>query len=350
MSRVENPNWTEGNFTKINATEVGTPCLRYVLRQPDGHRDVDDFDKGEYSFGAFGFRKEIGGEIEQRRRNKDFVSGHPMIIYAPDLDNPFDMDFFGVTSPGIFNYEILDKYQQKLSLVGVAHLHMHTPEMRGAVIASFKDDGNLNYIEVKSGRRRFHDSLLLFEDRAEFKIGSQLTGIRRKNKEIFGVPKWAFSEDVSSKIVVHYERQDDMPSFRITNHLSNDQMRLGHPTDPGQFSNRQVGVEVEFSLGESLDYGELDFFAESATLGKSTLKFESNSEEIGLTIEDDNQGSFSIRANKSAFSRYADIKETLSLGRLETLDVDTVVEHAEGLYRDFHTLLGAISDDSINIK
>jgi hypothetical protein len=348
MNRIENPNWTEGEFAKINATEVGTPCLRYVVRQPDGHRDVDDLDKGEYSFGAFGFRKDIGGEIQQKRRERDFVNGHPMIIYAPNLDKPFDMDFFGVTSPGIFNYEILDKYQQKLSLVGVAHLHMHTPEMRGSVIASFKEDGNLNYIEVKSGKRRFHDSILLFEDRAEFKIGSQLTGIRRKDKEIFGVPKWSFSEDISSKIVIHYEHEE-ASLFRITNHLQNDQMRLGHPSESGQFSNRQVGIEVELSLGRDKNHEQFEFFAESATLGKSRLRLESDQQRFNLLI-DEGEESFVLEADRGAFARYASMRDTLTLGDLEGLDIDTVVEHVEGLYSDFHTLLGSISEARINIE
>ena len=88
--------WTEGNFVTLNSNEIGTPCLRYLVRQPDGHRDVDGLESGNYSFGAFGFRHEIGGELKQLKRQRSTLGNLPLVVYYPKSDEePFGKDFFG---------------------------------------------------------------------------------------------------------------------------------------------------------------------------------------------------------------------------------------------------------------
>lgn len=344
--------WNDGKFSEINAIEVGTPCLRYLVRQPDDHRDVDDLEKGEYSFGAFGFRKDIGGVIQQMTRDKLSFGGNPLIAYCPDLKDPFGMDFFGITCPGLFNYEILDRFQQKLSLVGVAHLHLHASNLRGAIIVSFNGDGSLRYIEAKSGQRSFHDSILLFEDRVEFKVGSQLNGIRRKGKEIFGVPKWAFSEDISSKVVVRFASESEDPILNVKRNLPNkDQMRFGHPLSPGQFSNRQIGTEVEVVMSEGQLEAPFVFAMESATLGRVNLKLSVNAGTVRLELSDQvGENRYYMQADRSLLGELSKNMQTLLVGELSQLSVNIVSDYSEYLFLYLHQLLSARKEEGISLR
>lgn len=341
--------WVEGDFTRINATEVGTPCLRYLVRQPDGHRDVDDLDKGEYSFGAFGFRSEIGGTLKQIKRDRPMLGNLPLIAYFPESDGePFGKDFFGISSPSLFNYEVLDRFQQKLTLVGVAHFHLHAPDMNGAVIVSFNQDGSLRYIETKQGQRRNHDSILLYKDKVEFKVGSHLTGIRRRNREpIFGVPKWAFSEDVSTKISVEFNRQNGV---EVTRNLAEEsELRLGHPTNPEQFSNRRIGTEVLIGASELLDTSlDLDFLSDSSTIGVSRSVIAQKGRLVSLTLDSVENGTRkTLSADLDLFQKMASGMEILPVGMPDSLDVNTVADYSEYLFMRFHTLLGKRNSDGI---
>lgn len=335
--------WQEGEFAKLDAVSTGTPCLRYLVRQPDGHRDVDDLDQGLYSFGAFGFRKDIGGEIKQQRRDKDSFGKYPLIAYCPDFNDPFGMDFFGVTSPGLYNFEILDRFQQKLTLVGVAHLHLHKSGMEGATIVSFNADGSMRYIEEKTGERRNHDSVLYFDDRIEFKVGSQLTGIKRKDREVFGVPKWAFSEDMSAKVTIQFTEEDVEPKIAIARNLPDEnELRFGHPEDPGQFSNRQIGTEVVITANRHTNWERnLDFVVDSSSHGKSRLRVLVRDGIAVLEIVDiENQDSKTIlSADTALHQRLSKDLQTLPLGDLPSLDINTVSDYSEYLFRHFHQLL-----------
>jgi hypothetical protein len=343
--------WIEGEFTRINSVEVGTPCLRYLLRQPDGHRDVDKFDTGEYVFSAFGFRHDIGGEIKQLQRERPILGNLPLIAYYPESDEePFGKDFFGISSPGLFNYEVLDRFQQKLTLVGVAHLHIHAPDMKGAVIASFNENGSLRYIEAKQGERRDHDSILLYEDRIEFKIGSQLTGMKQNTSQVFGVPRWAFSEDISTKVFVNFNNEDGIEVVRNT--PDGESLRIGHPTEPDRFSNRNIGTEVQVNTSTDRRVNHnIDYKSESSQIGNSRLRLEQIGTVATLIINSDEGERQSIlSADLSLFRHLAEGLETLTLGVPDNLDMNTVADYSEYLFMRFHSLLASRTQEGVFLK
>jgi hypothetical protein len=257
-------------------THTGTPCNRYIVRQPDGHRDVDDFDDGGYVFAAFGFRKHLGGQFESKQAPFD-VYGHPVYAYTPDFRTPYETDLFGVTVPGVYTFELLDHYQQKLTLVGVAHLHMHAPDSNGAGVLAFNPDGALRYVELRSGNESnlaaAHDLVQLHENRMVVKLGGRYASLRQNvgPGEQFGVPLWSFSEDTSLAIDIN----DTVTEPYLEHELPEDEPRHGRPAERHRFNMRRIARQLNLPAAGSGSY-ELDpkIRVDSVITGDSTVKAE----------------------------------------------------------------------------
>ncbi len=347
--------WIATNNTSVNSLTVGTPCLRYYVRQPDKHKDVDDRDSGEYSFAAFGYRKEIGGTLEYFRRCRNGLDGNGVVAYCPSFQSPFGYDFLGVMGGDNYNFEVLDELEQKKSLVGSAHLHIHTADLRGAIIVAFNANGSLRYIEIKNGLRRFHDSIIVFQDRIEIKLGTKLTGIRRHGEYKFGVPLWAFSEDISCKILINFLDNDilEFPALHIKNHLLEGEAkyRFGHPKKPDRFMNRSIGKEVEASIpiiGDyTLDLHGIDF--ESAGLGISKVQtITYRDEHLNILIRALNdENFFKMCVWKELFDSLSCHLKILEYYPVSKLTVNIVAEYAEYLYSYFKYLKDCLITDAI---
>lgn len=348
--------WRDFDGTKINATEVGSPCLRYVLRPPDGHRDVDLRDQGLYSFSAFGFRKDIGGEMRQKVRFTPALGGRDLVAYCADFDRPMDCDFFGVTVPGVFNLEVLDQYQQKPSLVGAAHLHMHTEDFRGAVIVGFNGDGSIMYVEAKQGNRREHDSVLVYRDQVVVKLGAHLTGMKRDEEYIFDVPRWAFSEDISAKYIVDRATLDNKqlePEVITNPDLKPGETRLGHPTDPKGFANRYQGYLVRATFpttSELVITQNFNFIAESTPLGNVSTQMVIDNANLTVTALDKMNRRALYTGSIDLVAELSEGLELLPFANPTRLTPDLVSDYAEYIYLKLHPLLQARQSGNIRLN
>lgn len=343
--------WAKYSGTEINATEIGSPCLRYVLRPPDDHRDLDLRDQGLYSFSAFGLRKDIGGNILQKVRSTKALGNRDLVAYCADFDRPLDCDFFGVTAPGVFNLEVLDQYQQKPSLVGAAHLHMHDQDFRGAVIVGFNGDGSIMYVEAKQGNRTEHDSVLAYKDQVVVKIGAHLTGMKRNEEYIFGVPRWAFSEDISAKYIAS---QDNSEVNIVTDpDLEPGQIRLGHPKNPQGFANRHQAYLVTSPFpvpAEPPIIQAFDFIADSSPLGRVSTDMNVDAESLTVIISNKTGGQALYSGNSTLIDDLSRGLDRLTFSNPTQLTPDLVSDYAEYVYLKLHLLLLARQGGNIRLN
>ncbi|MBD2818432.1 hypothetical protein ID867_13960 [Streptomyces parvulus] len=117
-----------------------------------------------------------------------------------------------MTDPERYALEVLDRNQQKLSLVGAAHFAVFGPEprtpRRPVVLANFHADGAFRSVEYKYGDRRHNDEVQVFGDRIVVKAGKDARGVRREGDD------WSFSLDTSLELRVALT--DDGAAPRIT--------------------------------------------------------------------------------------------------------------------------------------
>ncbi|WP_322501528.1 pyridoxal-dependent decarboxylase [Streptomyces rochei] len=223
-------------------------CLRHLVVHPPGMRDPDDHPHA-YSFHTFQDRARLGEELTVRPWTGD-GDGAGRFVYAPDLDAPFANELFGVTDPERYALEVLDRNQQKLSLVGAAHFAVFGPEprtpRRPVVLANFHADGAFRSVEYKYGDRRHNDEVQVFGDRIVVKAGKDARGVRREGDD------WSFSLDTSLELRVALT--DDGAAPRIT--------RVARHADPAlprrrhllrgqyrRFPNRFFDTVVEMTVG-----------------------------------------------------------------------------------------------------
>lgn len=343
--------WDTDSSSVVNANTVGTPCLRYVVRQPDGHQDLDLRESGQFSFSAFGYRSEIGGALKLQSRRRNIFGARKLIAYCPNFNEPFAHDFFGLTSPSLFNFEVLDAFEQKKSLVGAAHLHLHASDLNGVIIVAFNGDGSLRYIENKLGTRRNHDSVLVYDDKVEYKIGSQLTGIRQKDRFIFDVPRWAFSEDMSAKVTILQQSLNQQVPEVITERFLPvaDMYRAGHPKDPQGFLNRHIGnsitITYDKSQQESFEYTH-SYDVESSNIGISQLRVRIQGASTSVELMGLNKAT-RMKASPVSLSQLKNSLQTITFAAVDTLDVDTLADYSEYLYMHFHHLLATRREGDI---
>lgn len=349
--------WDRCRDIVVNSASVGTPCLRYYVRQPDGHKDVDQREGGNYSFAAFGYRHKIGGEINYYRRKRNGNYQREIYAYCHDLNLPLGFDFLGIMGGKEYNFEVLDKFEQKKSLVGAAHLHIHSNNLQGSIIVSLNSDGTLRYVEIKNGRRRFHDSLILYKDRIEIKFGAQLTGIKRKGEYKFGVPLWAFSEDISCKLSLELHDVSGLenPSIKTTDYLSHHaKLRFGHPTNPDRFMNRTIGKTIEIII-QPKKYFRFEIesiLLDSASLGEASIEYLSykNNHLCCTLFARNSTANFSFCANAKIFNYWSEKIQVINFEQTHQLSVDLLAEYAEYLYSFFAPLRTTRLENGIVIK
>ncbi|MEU5686201.1 hypothetical protein DEJ48_08520 [Streptomyces venezuelae] len=236
-------------------------CLRHLVVHPPHRRDPDDYPHA-YSFHTFRNRAELGEQLRVESWAPSDTEGGDLLVYAPDFDAPFDNELFGVLSPRKFSLEVLDRNQQKLSLVGAAHLSVfedaeerpHTP----VLLVNFHADGGFRSAEYKYGDRWHADELQVFEDSLVVKVGKDARSIRRTGDD------YSFSIDTSLELRVALVDGDAPPRLeRVARHADSALPRRRHLLR-GQyrrFPNRFFDVIVSLTVGR-------DF---TGTVGTDTL-------------------------------------------------------------------------------
>ncbi|MFF9488489.1 pyridoxal phosphate-dependent decarboxylase family protein [Streptomyces sp. NPDC014676] len=223
-------------------------CLRHLVVHPPRRRDPDGYPDA-YSFHTFQDRAGLGEELTARPW--DGHGAHrDLYVYAPDLDAPFANELFGVTDPQRYALEVLDRNQQKLSLVGAAHFSVFGPEPRNAgrpvVLANFHADGTLRSVEYKYGDRRYNDEVQVFHDTIVVKIGKDARSVHRDGDD------YSFSLDTSLELRVRVTDDDTAPRVdRVARHTDPALPRRRHLLR-GQyrrFPNRFFDTIVEMTVG-----------------------------------------------------------------------------------------------------
>ncbi|MEU4146127.1 pyridoxal-dependent decarboxylase [Streptomyces parvulus] len=224
-------------------------CLRHLVVHPPGRRDPDDHPHA-YSFHTFQDRAGLGEELAARPWTGEDGGPTGLYVYAPDLAAPFANELFGVTDPERYSLEVLDRNQQKLSLVGAAHFAVFGPEPRTpdrpVVLANFHADGAFRSVEYKYGDRRYNDEVQVFADRVVVKIGKDARSVRRDGND------YAFSLDTSLELRVRLTRDAAVPRItRVARHADPALPRRRHLLR-GQyrrFPNRFFDTVVDMTVG-----------------------------------------------------------------------------------------------------
>ncbi|WP_399890883.1 pyridoxal phosphate-dependent decarboxylase family protein [Streptomyces sp. BBFR51] len=224
-------------------------CLRHLVVHPPGRRDPDDHPHA-YSFHTFQDRAGLGEQLAARPWTGDDGSPTGLYVYAPDLETPFANELFGVTDPERYSLEVLDRNQQKLSLVGAAHFAVFGPQPRTpdrpVVLANFHADGGLRSVEYKYGDRRYNDEVQVFADHVVVKIGKDARSVRRDGDD------YSFSLDTSLELRVRLTDDAAVPRItRVARHADPALPRRRHLLR-GQyrrFPNRFFDTVVDMTAG-----------------------------------------------------------------------------------------------------
>jgi hypothetical protein len=171
----------DGLVPAVAAGSRATVCPRHVLVHPAGRRDPRLHPTG-YSFHTFVPRKRTAEPFRSVELRRSRIAAAPLVLYAPDLDRPFDNELGGVTVDRHFHFEVLDRHQQYLSLIGAAHLILHAPDQPGCAVANFHADGRLRSLEVRVGRVGFADEVQVFADQIIVKIGKSSKAVWRRGR------------------------------------------------------------------------------------------------------------------------------------------------------------------------
>ncbi|MEV6355746.1 pyridoxal phosphate-dependent decarboxylase family protein [Streptomyces hydrogenans] len=239
------PSGPPGELRELRRSSV---CLRHLVVHPPERRDPDGYPH-TYSFHTFQDRAGLHEELTARPWDGDGAH-EGLHVYAPDLDAPFANELFGVTDSGRYALEVLDRNQQKLSLVGAAHFAVFGPEPRDAerpvVLANFHADGALRSVEYKYGDRRHNDEVQVFRDEIVVKIGKDARSVHREGDD------YSFSLDTSLELRVRVADDDSAPRVdRVARHADPALPRRRHLLR-GQyrrFPNRFFDTIVEMTVG-----------------------------------------------------------------------------------------------------
>ncbi|MGW2031559.1 pyridoxal phosphate-dependent decarboxylase family protein [Streptomyces sp. NPDC001811] len=233
--------------TELRHLRASSVCLRHLVVHPPQRRDPDDHPHA-YSFHTFQHRAGLGEELTARPWTGGGHDG--LYVYAPDLAAPFANELFGVTAPDRYALEVLDRNQQKLSLVGAAHFALFGPEPRTpevpVVLANFHADGTFRSVEYKYGDRRHNDEIQVFADGIVVKVGKDARSVHRQGDD------YAFSLDTSLEIRLRLLDDASAPHItRVARHADPALPRRRHQLRGHyrRFPNRFFDLVVEIRAG-----------------------------------------------------------------------------------------------------
>lgn len=324
-------------------------CLRHLVVHPPLRRDPDDHPHA-YSFHTFQDRAGLGEELSARPWTG---GGHEGLhVYAPDLEAPFANELFGVTDPDRYALEVLDRNQQKLSLVGAAHFALFGPEPRTppvpVVLANFHADGTFRSVEYKYGDRRHNDEIQVFADSIVVKVGKDARSVRREGDD------YSFSLDTSLEIRLRL--LDDASAPRVT--------RVARHADPAlprrrhqlrgqyrRFPNRFFDIVVEMHAGRhhrsAVTAAELgihngQLLARSAALGLARVEasFADGALDVALTAVG-GEGALGVTVPLGLGLRLSSYLAGIPVGAPEQLTEAEVVDWAVRLHPRIGSLRAA---------
>ncbi|MEV4664174.1 pyridoxal-dependent decarboxylase [Micromonospora echinofusca] len=238
-----------------------TDCFRHYIVHPPGRRDPD---VPGYSFHTF-LHRSATGEPLQVREWGETATGRQAHVYAPDLADPFGNELFGVRTADYY-VEVLDRSQQKLSLVGGVHFCVGTGAPGERVLMNLENTGEFRSLEYKFGEGELTDEIQCFRDRIVVKLGKSARGFRRRAHS----DEYSFSIDTSFECTIELA-DDDRPARLDVLRVSGDPLlpRRTHllRQEYQRFPNRFFDIECTVVVGaRSKDAWRLsDLVAASAT-------------------------------------------------------------------------------------
>ena len=335
----------------VREIQEGTPCLRHAVVHPAGRRDPSRYPEA-YSFHTFVSRRDTGETLRSRTLYVSPALG-PVLLYAPDLSTPFSNELGGVSVNGRYNFEVLDSHQAALSLIGSAHLAIHTPARVAQGIANFFDDGRFRSLELKMGDVHTTDELQIFSQQIVFKLGKDARSFYREHDD------YSFSIDTSMEIRVLSSDQTSRPEVSVAYNADPFLPRRRHlpRLQLKRFPNRFFGavLEVRLPLGFAGEWRSSDpgLGVEGYLVGESALR---GLAAIAVSVEG---GVLSLDvAPLAAPANVYRVRAPLSLGAaierlLPRLDVRTpqsldpleVAKHGERLFCSLEPLVRRVDNN-----
>ncbi|GAA4005223.1 hypothetical protein GCM10022384_59550 [Streptomyces marokkonensis] len=311
-----------------------TACFRHFAAHPPGRRDPD---APGYSFHTFTTRRSTGEELRHRPWGVA-PSGRQVTLFAPDLARPFANELFGVHTD-VYTAEILDRHQQKLSLVGAVHFCFPLAEPGCQALLNFESTGAFRSVEYKFGGRSEFDEIQCFTDRTVVKFGKNATGVRRPHSDAY-----SFSVDTSLECVVLWQNGDAAPRLTSHRHYSDvllPRRRHLNREQYSRFPNRFFDGELELRAGRGhsrpwrlSQFGSGDgVLARSALTGLSAVDVEARDGQLSVSGRSLPAGrSFALSLPVDLGCRLSEALPALDVSRPEELTTDAAVQFAEAVY------------------
>nr|WP_280275929.1 pyridoxal-dependent decarboxylase [Nocardia wallacei] len=335
------PRSAERLVTTVAAAGRATACPRHVLVHPPGQRDPSRYPSG-YSFHTFVPRKQTAEPFRSIELTRSTLCDSPLVLYAPDLDRPFENELGGIALDGRFHFEVLDSYQQQLSLIGAAHLILHSDGDSGRAVANFHADGSFRSLELRTGNAGSADEVQIFENRVIVKMGKSSKSVYRGSNE------YSFSVDTAAEIrvdlrpgaaaakVVHAQYNYD-PRLPRRRHMRRELYR--------RFPNRFFGEILAFEVGVAgaLDWAahpwprrhgvEAGLLQESAVAGSSRTRVDIADRTLTLRVAAcHGDASYRLRLPLDTGHRLASSLPRLDVSHPSALEPTIVAAHGEALY------------------
>jgi len=329
----------------------GTACPRHSLVHPKGRRDPRQY-PFNYSFHTFVSRKHSNEPFNCHELYFSERLRSPVYVYAPDLEQTFSHELGGIFVPNHFSLEVLDRFQQDLSLIGASHFFLHSNEQPCRALVNFFPSGAFRSLEIRLGTQQVNDEVQIFTDEVIFKLGKDARTFYRGNDN------YSFSIDTSAEIRIRLTPTATKPRLSYFQYNADPYLyrhRHLHPTQLKRFPNRFFGMILEFEVPrkEDLVCNLNDLLQATGQRPKiehisglcdlSTVTGEINQGVLRLDIIScRGEGQYSILLPLSIGKELTQKLHMLDVSYPEMLDVFGVASSGEILHEQIHPLLSRI--------
>lgn len=261
------------NHKIITQIQEGTSCPRHALVHPPTKRDPKNYPEN-YSFHKFVSRFETDEVMQIKELYFSDRLKEMLYFYAPKLGEPFGNELGGVGVKNRYNFEILDKFQTELSLIGSSHLFIHSADRMSQILANFHQDGLFRSIEIKMGDDSCTDDIQIFRDEIILKIGKNARSIYRGNND------YSFCIDTSIEIRIHLHDNDSTPKLKTIQYNADPFLSRSNLTKhqlkrfPNRFFEIILEIEISRKYEQKWTLANSNEFARhfSKLIGNSALK------------------------------------------------------------------------------
>ncbi len=344
-----------GDFPEpVVEIKQGTTCPRHSVVHPKGQRDPRHY-PFNYSFHTFVSRKRTNEPFNSRELYFSKRLQKPVYLYAPDIEQPFCHELGGICVPNHFSLEVLDRFQQDLSLIGAAHFFLHSEQHPFHATVNFFPTGKFRSLEIHLGQQQVHDEIQIFADEIIFKLGKDTHTFYRGNDS------YSFSIDTSAEIHIRLTPIAIEPRLAYFQYSSDPYLyrhRHLHLSQLKRFPNRFFGMIAEFEASKQ-KYSSRNFTDLLRAAGKPP-RMEHISGVCGLSeikgeikegilrfdvLSRRNEGQYTVLLPLSLGENLAQIVKMLNVEHPETLDALALAAYGEQIYTQMQSLVSLLQQE-----